>query len=143
MQAQLIVRNLRSVGIALAVLAAYFPVALYLRQEPSHERRPSDAEVAIKLRPPFGRNGTFANYIELKQFVSISDDMNHLERSPVRIYENGRALAPAHSHFKDIREFGAGRFSHWGNSLVFSSSDNSDPNVNGRTYWVIIPRTNK
>jgi hypothetical protein len=33
-----------------------------------------------------------------------------------------------------IRNIGKGRFSHWGNDLVFSTPDNSDPNGNGRTY---------
>ena len=34
----------------------------------------------------------------------------------------------------DIRSLGGGRFSHWGNNLFFSASDNTDPRTNGRTY---------
>ena len=31
---------------------------------------------------------------------------------------------------------GSGRFSHWGGNLFFSTSDNTDPNTNGRVYQV-------
>jgi len=45
-----------------------------------------------------------------------------------------------HTIHGDIAKQGSGRYSHWGNSLVFSASDNSDPNTNGRSYWVVQPR---
>jgi len=45
-----------------------------------------------------------------------------------------------HAIHGDIAKQGNGRYSHWGNSLVFSASDNSDPNTNGRSYWVVQPR---
>ena len=43
---------------------------------------------------------------------------------------------PAHSQEGDIRTQGAGRFSHWGTVVIFSASDNSDPNTNGHRYTV-------
>lgn len=36
---------------------------------------------------------------------------------------------------------GAGRYSHWGRTLYFSASDNSDPNKNGRCYEIEYSRT--
>jgi hypothetical protein len=33
-----------------------------------------------------------------------------------------------------IRNLGRGFFSHWGKQLYFSTSDNSDPRINGRNY---------
>ncbi|MFT7463208.1 MAG: hypothetical protein ACI9EF_001552, partial [Pseudohongiellaceae bacterium] len=52
------------------------------------------------------------------------------------LFENGAALGSAHALHDDIRRLGAGRFSHWGELLYFSSSDGTDPNTNGRVYTV-------
>ena len=60
--------------------------------------------------------------------------------SPVMIYEDGKRLGPAHSNFADISKLGHGRFSYWtGQGFVFSTSDGSDPNSNGRRYWAVVP----
>ena len=52
------------------------------------------------------------------------------------VFENGRPLGPAHACHADIRGLGGGRFSHWGDKVYFSASDNSDPRTNGRKYTV-------
>jgi hypothetical protein len=57
-------------------------------------------------------------------------------RSRLVVFENGKALHHPHSNHDDIREFGAGRFSHWGKVIYFSASDNSNPTTNGRWYSV-------
>jgi len=54
--------------------------------------------------------------------------------SRVRLFEGDTALGPAHATHAEIREKGGGRYSHWGSQLYFSTSDNSDPRLNGRTY---------
>lgn len=54
--------------------------------------------------------------------------------STLRLFENGVELGPAHSVHTDIRRYGQGQFSHWGDVLIFSSSDNTDPLTNGRKY---------
>jgi len=54
--------------------------------------------------------------------------------STMRLFENGKELGPAHSVHQDIRDYGKGRFSHWGTTLYFSASDNTDPATNGRKY---------
>jgi len=56
--------------------------------------------------------------------------------SPLRLFEDGHELGPAHISHAQIRRSGGGRFSHWGASLWFSTSDNSDPRSNGRTYSI-------
>jgi pectate lyase len=61
--------------------------------------------------------------------------------STLRLYENGVELGPAHSVHQDIRDFGKGRFSHWGTTLYFSASDNSNPATNGRKYTFTIGDT--
>jgi hypothetical protein len=55
-------------------------------------------------------------------------------KSILRVFENGVELHPAHTAHQDIRDFGKGRFSHWGSTLYFSTSDNTDPVANGREY---------
>jgi hypothetical protein len=54
--------------------------------------------------------------------------------SNLELRENGLLLGPAHSVHADIRSQGYGRFSHWYNALYFSTSDGTDPRVNGRAY---------
>lgn len=50
------------------------------------------------------------------------------------LLENGKPLAAAHAAHADIRQIGEGRYSHWGQTLYLSTSDNSDPRSNGRLY---------
>jgi hypothetical protein len=56
--------------------------------------------------------------------------------SALRLYEDGREIGPGGAAHADIRARGGGRFSHWGEQLYFSTSDNSDPRTNGRCYTV-------
>jgi hypothetical protein len=57
----------------------------------------------------------------------------------VRLYEDGLQLGPPHASLDEIQRSGAGRYSHWKGTLYFSSSDGSDPRVNGRRYKVRAP----
>ncbi|WP_439696889.1 polysaccharide lyase family 1 protein [Mucilaginibacter sp. AW1-7] len=67
--------------------------------------------------------------------LSSSGDSNTAPTvSTLRLFENGVELSPAHSLHDDIRNLGKGRFSHWGTSLYFSASDNTNPATNGRKY---------
>lgn len=56
----------------------------------------------------------------------------------VAVYENGIPLGPPHALHEEIRRLGGGRFSHWGDTIYFSSSDGSNPNENGRAYEIAI-----
>jgi hypothetical protein len=76
----------------------------------------------------------------LGDLSDIADDPDHKSRSPILLYEDDRLLGPAHSRHADIAALGGGRYSHWKTQgMVFSSSDNSDPNTNGRRYWAVLP----
>lgn len=58
-------------------------------------------------------------------------------KSGLLLFENGKPLGPARAVHREIREKGAGRFSHWTRrGLYLSASDNSDPRANGRKYEV-------
>ncbi|SHG02519.1 pectate lyase family protein [Pedobacter caeni] len=63
-----------------------------------------------------------------------SDSGNSPSVSTLQVFENGKALGPAHAMHADIRDKGKGLFSHWSGGLYFSASDNTDPRSNGRTY---------
>jgi hypothetical protein len=91
----------------------------------------------IGMLLPFEKNGGHSWVTSLsEELEQISDNANETN-SPIVICENRRVLGPAHSHHHDIVKDGLGRFSHWGTDIVFSTSDNSDPNTNGRSYLAI------
>ena len=52
------------------------------------------------------------------------------------LYEDGVRLLRAHTPHDVIRTAGGGLYSHFGRHIWFSTSDNSDPNTNGRRYEV-------
>jgi hypothetical protein len=66
--------------------------------------------------------------------IDGGDSNDEPEKSVLRLFENGVELYPAHSTHQGIRDYGKGRFSHWGTTLYFSTSDNTDPVTNGREY---------
>jgi Sulfotransferase family len=68
------------------------------------------------------------------KLVVKSDDIDFWQRSPLRLFEDAQPLTPAHALHFWIRQRGGGAYSHWQTGLLFSTSDNSDPNLNGRIY---------
>jgi cephalosporin hydroxylase len=66
------------------------------------------------------------------------DSLKGPTESTARLFEDGQEIGPAHSSHQEIEDLGAGRFSHWGDELYFSSSDGSSPAKNGRSYHVLI-----
>ncbi|MGB4398654.1 MAG: hypothetical protein WBJ10_04745 [Daejeonella sp.] len=74
----------------------------------------------------------------LKDWFGVGGDTQWEKPSTLKVYENGLALGPAHSSHDDVRTIGQGRFSHWGNELFFTASDNTDPRTNGRKYTYTI-----
>ena len=99
---------------------------------------------AWRLNPPFQADQGEAWVVrldmapELARFEAVADTLEQPYRSPLRLFEDGVALGPAHSLHALIRGQGSGRFSHWGprQILLFSASDKSDPNRNGRVYSI-------
>lgn len=61
-------------------------------------------------------------------------------RTGLRLFEDEVELTQAARPHAEIRELGGGRFSHWGPTLYFSSSDGSDPASNGRRYTIVFDR---
>jgi len=69
----------------------------------------------------------------------LSDTDADLTFSPTLVCEDKLLLGPPHTVHAEIAKDGWGRFSHYGDSIIFSSSDYSDPNSNGRQYTIVVP----
>jgi hypothetical protein len=106
---------------------------------------PKVAGAKFLLQRPFLRflDSDFGVIARDDLFVSLADTADNNERSPIEIYENDKALGPAHSAHADVAKIGRGRFSHWERNksaiFLFSSTDNTDPQTNGRAYWAVKP----
>ena len=75
----------------------------------------------------------------LPSLANLSDSEMKLFYSPASLCEDNEILGPPHTFHAEIAKMGFGRFSHFGDSVIFSSSDNSDPNSNGRQYTIVVP----
>lgn len=125
------------------------PVTPRVLAQPATDSTPvtPGGSLVLALRPPFEHNRDLAWRVDrmspqdMKALLPYADDptVEH-GHSPVVIYEDDKPLGPAHSTFADISKLGHGRFTFWiGQGLIFSTSDGSDPNDNGRRYWAVVP----
>jgi len=99
-------------------------------------------KTVVELSRPFERFGfaAVARFWSPQAELPGADSPDDLERSKVLLYENETLLGPPHSLHGDVGKLGEGRYSHWVvQGLIFSASDNSDPNTNGRHYWAVEP----
>ncbi len=96
------------------------------------------AQILYALTEPDAVNGK-AYSVRLPGHIVGGDTNEEPGRSRLQVLEDGVPLGPAHAPHSDIADEGGGRYSHWGDSLLFSSSDNSDPRTNGRAYHVLLP----
>ena len=87
---------------------------------------------------PFVKETGYCWIADLPKYESSADSAKDGNKSKLVLYEDGKTLGPVHSIHDDIRQKGQGRFSHWGKNVYFSTSDNSDPNTNGRKYSIAI-----
>lgn len=101
----------------------------------------STSEKRYILKRPFDQllDSKFSVTVVDVYFRDISDTDRDEFRSPVQLFENGKGIGPAHTVLYHVAVLGMGRYKHWkGNHSIFafSSSDNTDPNTNGRVYSV-------
>jgi hypothetical protein len=92
----------------------------------------------IELQTPFGHRAGFAYVASAPAGVDPDSDLTP-RASSLQLLEDGKPLAPPHTLHAVVENVGRGAYSHWGDGIVFSSSDNSDPNTNGRRYSVEYP----
>jgi len=128
---------------ALAVLAGGFVATLYFlgdfepKSSGNVDPRCAGGQRTTIAKPIPAELG-FAFIVSLPALESVSDSNSAPSRSKLMLCENGSVLGPAHSLHDDIRNQGRGRYSHWAGHLLFSASDNSDPNKNQRTYFFVL-----
>jgi 16S rRNA G966 N2-methylase RsmD len=103
-------------------------------EQNAHWRSIVDARTLVPMHGPFHHNGGNAYAIALPHLEPEADTAEAPHRSKLMVYEGRRMLGLAHSLHAHIRRFGKGRFSHYGANLYFSTSDNTDPNTNGKVY---------
>ncbi len=96
-----------------------------------------DTETLV-LEKPFARESGNCWASTLPAAYSQFTDSEISQTSLLQLFEDQRPLGPAHALHDAIRTMGGGAYSHWKELLYFSTSDNSDPNTNGRTYWTKV-----
>lgn len=111
---------------------------------PSDLSKTVDTQSAVSSSTPTPLNlsnathdGGFALRVS-NNFGTTGDSSSQPEISKLRLFEDGKELGAAHSSHASIRDEGKGKFSHWGSTLRFSASDNTDPRTNGRKYTYTI-----
>lgn len=67
----------------------------------------------------------------------------HPQSSPVFLFENGKQLAHPHAMHDDIVKLGAGRYSHWGKAVLFSTLDDGDPNRSADRFRLVVPNSDE
>jgi SAM-dependent methyltransferase len=89
-----------------------------------------------ELHGPFLHRAGHGYQIDLPNYVETADDIQHPRRSRLMLYEDGEPVGFAHQTIADIENHGRGRYSHWQKFLIFSTTDGSNPNTNGRRYAI-------
>lgn len=95
--------------------------------------RPVRARVSL-IRPDAGR----AWHGALPPEAPEGSDSSARCRSDLLLLEDGRPLGPLNWAHAAIRDEGGGAYLHWGRDLIFSTSDDSSPLSNGRSYEVLF-----
>lgn len=93
-------------------------------------------QLPIILEPPFRHERGRCWRVKLPEAIAWAADMQGRQKvCPLEFLEDSTRLGPGHSAHADIANNGSGRFSVWSDGwLYFSTSDNADPNSNGRVY---------
>jgi molybdenum cofactor biosynthesis enzyme MoaA len=90
----------------------------------------------VRLRRRFRRDGGNAWIARLPWSIRRADGWR--DGFATCLYEDGVRLLHAHTPHDAIRSRGGGLYAHSGRRIWFSTSDNSDPNTNGRRYEVDV-----
>jgi hypothetical protein len=87
----------------------------------------------VVLAPPFQHDEGHAWTVALPPEIS---SLNEAEKLSMMLFEGETRLLPTNAMQVDVRRQGGGAHAFWPELLCFSTSDNSDPNTNGRRYVV-------
>ena len=119
-----------SAAVLLSSVVLHFFNPIYEGPIPTPSDKQNNAYMSPLSRYIYWRNPIWT--------LEYGDSETSAQESNLLLFENGTQLGPAHATHSDIRSKGAGAYSHWGGTLYFSSSDNTDPRTNGRTYSIKV-----
>lgn len=126
---------------ALGVYAAFLAVAIFIRSDDSATRPPPGAGTYYTLAGihRFSADKFLYSSPVMPLFGRFQDSDYDRQYSPILIYENDKPLPFPHTRPDAVEDIGLGRYAHLGAMFLFSTSDNSDPATNGRSYWAVYP----
>ena len=93
--------------------------------------------IQIRLSGPYRHIDSNCWLAPLGELAELADDVDWQE-SPIILYENCVKMDWPHAQHEEIKSIGGGRYSCWGNAVFFSTTDNTDPNTNGRHYTLKV-----
>jgi len=118
---------------SIILFLVYFPAAYLLQKS----YRPPSPDARHQLVPPFISTGSGLSYIAYDHWFFRPKDVD--DKSQILLFEDDKSLGPITSE-DDVYGLGHGRYARVqdgnGAKFVFSSSDGTNPAVNGRRYWV-------
>lgn len=131
--------SILGVSLYLVLVGSFLVLTRRIRVSPSKLARVVTHRLLAPFRQPFSAELTEVVHDKGHCYVAhlgrrLVSDLDG--RSRLRLFENGLELPHPHSVHDHIRSLGEGRYSHWGNDVFFSSSDNTDSSANGRRYTV-------
>src|SRR5215813_7826587 len=129
-------RIVRNLDLQLVVLVGFATAKVYYLWK--IERLQSVAVPVSEMQAWAGVDHRHGFYFSVPPAYRVlrPDSMTAPQLSRLFLSENGAILPQRHAPHMEINALGDGRYSHWGDYVVFSASDNSDPRSNGRTYTI-------
>jgi hypothetical protein len=110
-------QELRVLAVGIVLFALYLPAALWLGRFYTPVPRPPGSLVVPLLKI----ESVSASFYRSQTFIRNT-------KAPLMLYEDLAPIGPAEFSMSALGSF-----------VTFSASDNSDPNTNGRHYWLVLP----
>jgi hypothetical protein len=105
----------------------------------NHGKRTDHANVRMVPLSDFRHDEGLSWIAPVPALNAYADGPDFPARSPLVVLENDLPLGPAHASHAAIRANGGGSYSHWRDCVFLSTTDDSNPNHNGRRYVAILP----
>jgi hypothetical protein len=125
---------------AAAIVAVSFLGTLWVIDRFALFGPPCPSGETVNFTPPFPLHIKVGYLFNAPALTNMANGAGALTQSRYVLCENGMLLGPGNSELNEIGTKGQGRFNHWMSAFIFSASDNTNPNNNGRTYRAVRPR---
>jgi hypothetical protein len=125
-------------GVAILMISFFISLAFLDYFEMPHVPLACPVGKKIARDKPYALLDGYAYKVSVPSLAEIGDTDTEMSRSPAVVCEDGRLMGPAHTPHAEVVKLGLGRFSNYRGEVVFSSSDNTDPNMNARQYVVVV-----